>query len=89
MFRLESYNLSQGQKYWEAADITVPTLVIRGQRDFWSRQEDMRVLEAELVNAPTVETLTIADGTHYLFNDRPERGRKLFLKEVLAFLSKQ
>ncbi|MEI2578539.1 hypothetical protein [Mastigocladopsis repens] len=27
------------------------------------------------VNAPRVETVTIPGGTHYLFLDRPERGR--------------
>ncbi|PSN77858.1 hypothetical protein C8B47_19930 [filamentous cyanobacterium CCP4] len=86
-YRLESYNLSRGQKYWEAANITVPTLVIRGERDFWSRPVDLQTLEAELVNAPTVETVTIPDGTHYLFLDRPERGRDRFIIEVLSFLA--
>lgn len=88
-YRLESYNLSRGQKYWEAASITVPTLVIRGERDFWSRPVDLQVLEAELVNAPTVETVTISGGTHYLFLDRPERGRDRFITEVLSFLAQQ
>lgn len=85
-YRLESYNLSKGQKYWDAKDITVPTLVIRGERDFWSRSVDLIALKAELVNAPRVGTVTIPDGTHYLFLDRPERGRDRFLQEVLSFL---
>jgi pimeloyl-ACP methyl ester carboxylesterase len=85
-YRLESYNLSKGQKYWEAADITVPTLVLRGELDFWSRPEDLQALKAELTNAPRAETVTIPDGTHYLFNDRPERGRDRFIQEVLSFI---
>jgi pimeloyl-ACP methyl ester carboxylesterase len=85
-YRLESYNLSRGQKYWEAEDITVPTLVLRGELDFWSRPEDLQALEAELTNVPGVETVTIPDGTHYLFNDRPERGRDRFIQEVLSFI---
>lgn len=85
-YRLESYNLSKGQKYWEAKDITVPTIVLRGERDFWSRPEDLQALEAELTNAPRVEAVTIPDGTHYLFNDRPERGRDRFIQEVLSFI---
>jgi pimeloyl-ACP methyl ester carboxylesterase len=85
-YRLESYNLSKGQKYWEAADITVPTLVLRGELDFWSRPEDLQALEAELTNAPRVEAVTIPGGTHYLFNDRPERGRDRFIQEVLSFI---
>ncbi|MBW4501729.1 MAG: alpha/beta hydrolase [Scytonema hyalinum WJT4-NPBG1] len=86
-YRLESYNLARGQKYWSAADITVPTLVIRGERDFWSRPTDLKALQAELVKASKLKTVTIKDGTHYLFLDRPERGRDRFLQEVLSFLS--
>lgn len=86
-YRLESYNLSKGQKYWNAKDIKVPTLVIRGERDFWSRPADLAALKAGLVNASRVETVTIPDGTHYLFLDRPERGRNQFIQAVLSFLS--
>jgi pimeloyl-ACP methyl ester carboxylesterase len=85
-YRLESYNLSRGQKYWEAEDVTVPTLVLRGELDFWSRSEDLQALRAELTNAPRVEIVTIPDGTHYLFNDRSERGRDRFIQEVLSFI---
>lgn len=86
-FRREAYNLSLGQKYWEAADITAPTLVIRGERDHWSRPEDVQALNAELPRASRVETLTIADATHFLFLDRPERGRDQFIDAVLSFLA--
>ncbi|MBD2103696.1 alpha/beta fold hydrolase [Leptolyngbya sp. FACHB-261] len=85
-FRQDAYNLSRGQKYWQASDIWVPTLVIRGERDHWSRPEDLTALQAELVNAPTARTVSIPDGTHFLFLDRPERGRARFLQEVLSFL---
>jgi len=86
-FRQESYNLSRGQKYWEAKAITVPTLVIRGERDYWSRPADLAALKAGLVNAPVVETVTIPNGTHHLFLDRPERGRDRFVQVVLDFLA--
>lgn len=85
-YRLESYNLAKGQKYWDARSIRVPTLVIRGERDFWSRSADLQALEVELVNAPRKKTMTIPNGTHYLFLDRPERGRDRFITEVLSFL---
>ena len=85
-YRLESYNLSKGQRYWDAVNITVPTLVVRGELDFWSRPADMEALATELVNTPVVETVTIPNGTHYLFLDRPERGRDRFLQEVIAFV---
>lgn len=70
-----------------AAGIRAPTLVLRGERDFWSRPEGLAALVRELVNAPRVETVTIRDGTHYLVNDRPERGCDRFLAEMIAFLS--
>ncbi|GAP98003.1 alpha/beta fold hydrolase [Leptolyngbya sp. NIES-2104] len=85
-FRLDAYNLSRGQKLWNAADIRVPTLFIRGDRDHWSRQADLQALDAELVNAPRKKTVTIENGTHFLFLDRPERGRDRFIQEVLSFL---
>ncbi|MGG6265499.1 alpha/beta hydrolase [Leptolyngbya sp. AN03gr2] len=85
-YRLESYNLAKGRKYWDAREIKVPALVIRGERDFWSRPADVSALKSELVNAPRVETVTISDGTHYLFLDRPERGRDRFIQEVTSFL---
>lgn len=86
-YREESFNLSQGYQYWDAADIVVPTLAIRGDLDFWSRPEDLVTIEAELVNATTVKTVSISGATHYLFNDRPERGRDQFIQEVLTFLN--
>jgi len=88
-FRLDAFNLSRGQKLWNAADIRVPTLFIRGERDHWSRPADLQALEAELVNAPRKKTLIIANGTHFLFLDRPERGRNRFITEVLSFLAQQ
>lgn len=86
-FQLESYLMARGLRYWDARDIRTPTLVIRGDLDHWSRPEDLIALQRELINAPKVTALTIVGGTHYLFLDRPERGRARFLREVLAFLS--
>lgn len=34
-----------------------------------------------------MRTVTIPDGTHFLFNDRPERGRQQILDEVIAWLA--
>ncbi|MEM6521019.1 MAG: alpha/beta fold hydrolase [Cyanobacteria bacterium P01_C01_bin.70] len=87
-YREESFNLAQGYRYWAARDISTATLVIRGELDFWSRPEDASTLASELVNAPVVQTITIPDATHYLFNDRPERGRNQFIQETLSFLSR-
>lgn len=64
----------------------MPTLVIRGELDFWSRPEDLSALETGLVNAAVVKAVTIPNATHYLFNDRPNRGRDRFIQEVQTFL---
>ena len=85
-FRREAYYLSRGRQYWDAADIRVPTLIMRGERDHWSRPVDVKALAAELINAPQVETVIIPDGTHFLFLDRPERGRARFIRAAQAFL---
>ncbi|MGH2534168.1 MAG: alpha/beta fold hydrolase [Thermomicrobiales bacterium] len=86
-FQRESYELTRGRKEWDAADIRAATLIVRGERDFWSRPVDITALEQDLVNAQRVRSVTIPDGTHYLFNDRHERGRSQLLHEVIAFLS--
>jgi pimeloyl-ACP methyl ester carboxylesterase len=87
-FQLDSYGMSRGWRPWEARDVRARTLVIRGERDFWSRPDDVATLQRELTNAEDVRLVTIPDGTHYLFNDRPEHGRQQFLEEVVAFLAK-
>jgi len=82
----EHFEMSQGKKFWDAKDIVVPTLYVRGTRDHWSRPEDMQALNAELVNAPRKEIVVIHDATHFLHLDRPEKGRAAFLQEMLVFL---
>jgi pimeloyl-ACP methyl ester carboxylesterase len=86
-FQHDSYLMARGTKLWDAADLTVPVLAIRGDRDHWSRPEDVAALRREAVNAPEVSTVTIPGGTHYLFLDRPERGHARFLREVTTFLT--
>jgi pimeloyl-ACP methyl ester carboxylesterase len=86
-FQLDSYEMSRGVRFWNAEEIRAAILVVRGTRDFWSRPEDLEAIARELVNAPRVRTVTIPDGTHYLHNDRPERGRRAFLDALLDFLS--
>jgi pimeloyl-ACP methyl ester carboxylesterase len=40
----------------------------------------------ELVNTSRQQLITIENGTHFLFLDRPEQGRDRFIQKVLAFL---
>jgi pimeloyl-ACP methyl ester carboxylesterase len=85
-FQREAFDMSLGRKLYDAADIRVPTLVIRGSRDHWSRPEDLTALDRELVNAPRTKIVTIPDATHFVFIDRPERGRARLIEELVSFL---
>ena len=86
-FQRDSYALSRGRRFWDAGGIRARCLIVRGERDFWSRPVDLEFLAEELRNAADVRTLTIPDATHYLFNDRPQRGRRAFVDAVRDFLT--
>ncbi len=86
-FQREAYEMSLGRKIYNAAEIRVPTLVIRSELDHWTRPEDLAALENDLKNSPRKKIVTIPQATHFVFIDSPERGRSQFLKEVLAFLA--
>src|SRR5262245_19133178 len=82
----DSFYQALGQRLWHASFIRVPTLVIRSERDFWSRAADAETLNAELTHAPRKKVLTLPGATHHVHLDRPERGRDQLLKEVVEFL---
>ena len=82
----DSFYLAIGRQMWDASLIGVPTLILRSERDFWSRQEDAKRLAEHLVHAPSVCQVTLREATHYVHLDRPEHGRDAFLNEVLSFL---
>lgn len=81
----EAFEMSLGKKLYDAADIRVPTLVMRGEYDHWSRPQDLTALQNELTNAPCKLAVTIPGATHFVFLDKPERGRAQFLRELLSF----
>ncbi|HEX5505580.1 MAG TPA: alpha/beta fold hydrolase [Thermomicrobiales bacterium] len=83
----DSFYLACGRQLWDASFVLAPTLVLRSERDFWSRPEDPVRLIEHLVHAPVARAVTLPDATHFVHLDRPERGRDRFLAEVLAFLA--
>jgi pimeloyl-ACP methyl ester carboxylesterase len=85
----DSYYLASGRQLWDASLITAPVLAIAGERDFWSRPEDMRNLEADLTHAPTARMVRIPGATHFLHLERPERGRTRLLDEVNAIVPRE
>ena len=85
-FQQDSFDMALGLRFWKARDITADVLIVRGTADFWSRPEDVTALQRELSNARSVQFLEIENGTHFLFLDRPERGRQAFIDAVTSFL---
>jgi pimeloyl-ACP methyl ester carboxylesterase len=88
-YQVDAFNLSLGRPLFAAKEIRVPVLIIRGELDFWSRPVDLAALARDLVNSPEVHTLTITNGTHYLFLDRPERGRSQFIAETMKLMDRR
>ncbi|TIU24609.1 MAG: alpha/beta hydrolase, partial [Mesorhizobium sp.] len=82
----DSFELAFGRRQWSAAALTMPVLVIRSGRDFWSRPEDAKTIVDE---APKAERLDIPDATHFVHLDREAAGRGVFLDAVKRFLDRQ
>lgn len=75
-------DLLRANPQFDAAKITVPTLVIRGALDTWSTQQDSRLLIAEL-GSEIKSYVEIPDASHFL---QYERGSLQFFKAVKDFL---
>ncbi len=84
----DSFYLATGRQLWDASFITVPTLVIASQRDFWSRPEDRELLIARLVHAPVKELVVIPNATHFVHLDRSDRGRDRLLAAITQFCAR-
>jgi pimeloyl-ACP methyl ester carboxylesterase len=84
----DSFYLATGRQLWDASFISVPTLVIASQRDFWSRPEDRDLLFARLVHARAKRLVVIPNATHFVHLDRGDRGRDRLLAEVTHFCTR-
>ncbi|AMR30400.1 hypothetical protein A0256_02685 [Mucilaginibacter sp. PAMC 26640] len=87
-FRKEAFYMAAGHKYWDAKDITVPTLVIRSENDFWSRPVDLDSYYDELKNTPIRKKLIIAKANHFVFLDYKGSGRRKLLIAINNFVKK-
>lgn len=83
---VDTFEAASGRQAWDAGLVQCRTLVIAGERDFWSRAEDRDRLKAHLVNAGEVQVVAIPNATHHVHLDRPERGRRVFVEAVVKFL---
>jgi pimeloyl-ACP methyl ester carboxylesterase len=82
----EHLEMSRGKKFYEASSIRTPVLLVRSELDFWSRPEDLAAFKTELTNSPRLVTKQISQSTHFIFFDKPEKGRAEFISSVLNFL---
>ena len=87
-YREESFYMSLGKQYWSARQITTPTLVIRTELDFWSRPEDIKAINDDLPSTARKRVITLP-GTHYVFLDKPERGRKQLVEAIVNFIEEK
>jgi pimeloyl-ACP methyl ester carboxylesterase len=79
----DSFYQATGRPLWNAANIYTPTLVIGGNYDTWSFQEDRVGLMEELRHAPLKRNVLIQDATHFVLF---EKNRFAFFDAVLNFL---
>jgi len=79
----DSFELAIGKRQWSAAALSIPVLVVRSGRDFWSRPQDAQAIADE---APHAELVTIPEATHFVHLDRDHAGRAAFLAAVTRFL---
>lgn len=82
----DSFYLAVGRQLWDASMITVPTLILASERDFWSRPEDRELLAKHLVHSPRVKTVLLKDATHFVHLDRPQHGHGQLLEEITNFV---
>ena len=79
----DSFYQATGRPLWNAANIYAPTLVIGGDFDTWSYQEDREGLMRDLVHAPIKKNILIKDATHFVIF---EKKRFEFFDDVLKFM---
>lgn len=79
----DSFYQATGRPLWNAANIYAPTLVIGGDFDTWSFQEDRAGLMRDLVHAKVKHNVLIKDATHFVLF---EKHRQEFYNAVLSFL---
>ena len=82
----DSFYQATGRQLYDASLIECPTLVIAGERDFWSQPVDRDEFSRHFRRESDLRVHVVENGTHFMHLDRPEAGRAEFLREVLDFL---
>jgi pimeloyl-ACP methyl ester carboxylesterase len=82
----DSFMQATGRGLWNASSIYVPTLLIAGEFDTWSYNEDREGLMRDLTNAPVKKHVVIKNATHFVLFEKP---RFEFFGEIDSFLRGQ
>jgi len=83
----DSFYQASGRRLFDASSITAHVLLVRSDRDFWSRPEDVQAFAHDATHAASVRILTLPNATHFVHLDRAEHGRDRLLNEIVAFLA--
>jgi pimeloyl-ACP methyl ester carboxylesterase len=83
----DSFYLATGRQLWDASLVFSKVLIVRSERDFWSRPQDAEMMAHHLVHSKEVRSVTLAGATHFAHLDRPERGRNKLIEEIRQFVS--
>jgi len=82
----DSYYIGKGKKLVDACLVQAKVLIIRPGLDYFSRVEDVKALQEDLVNAERVDLWEPPNSTHFVILDRPERGRAETIATIARFL---
>ena len=82
-FSKDHFGLADGIGGWDAAKVRVPILVLRSERDHWSRLEDPAAI---LRAAPGRSELVMLPGAgHFAMLSPPDKGRAVLVATLMRF----
>jgi pimeloyl-ACP methyl ester carboxylesterase len=81
----DSFLLSRGRRLFDPENIISRTLIVRSERDFWSREIDVDAPRRDLTNAASVDSIQLPDATHFAHLDQPNRGRDQMIETIAEF----
>ncbi|CAN5754570.1 alpha/beta fold hydrolase [soil metagenome] len=83
----DSFYQAIGRQLYDASLIERPTLIIAGERDFWSQPVDRDEFSRHFNRDGELHVHVVPNGTHFMHLDRPQAGRAEFLRVILDFLA--
>lgn len=82
----DSFLQAIGRRLYDASSITARVLLLRSERDFWSRPEDVAAFVEDASHARKVQVLELAGATHLAHLDRAPHGRDRLIEALATFL---